>query len=326
MVKKIFFFLILTTVLIRSQEIGVKAFTDTSDYKIGDYILFTVSVEYDKNIFLMNPFFQDSLKNIDVIKTETPITKEVGSKKITDYKFTLSRYDSSDVTIPSLPIYYKLAGSNAKISPVLTQELIKSDSTLKIAFSNPVSFTVHSLKVSKEEDIKDVKEPMTIPLDWKIILLWVLGGLILLVFIIFFVRKYILKKKGEVKSEKIIILPSHVRALNSLKQLELKELWKNGMVKEYHSEITEIIRKYFEERFNYPALELTTSESIELLKNYSDAKDILNVTRDFLTNADLVKFAKFIPMDSINFEMMNQARTIVQQTIPNQTEAMKESA
>lgn len=326
MVKKIFFFLFLSTVLIRSQEIGVKAFADTSDYQIGDYIHFTVRVEYDKNIFLMNPFFQDSLKNIDVIKTETPITKEAGSKKITDYKFTLSRYDSSDVTISPLPIYYKLAASNAKISPVLTQELITSDSTLKIAFSNPVSFTVHSLKVSKEEDIKDVKEPLTIPLDWKIILLWVLGGLILLALIIFFVRKYILKKKGKVKTEKIIILPSHVRALNSLKELELKGLWKNGMVKEYHSEITEIIRKYFEERFDYPALELTTSESIELLKSYSDAKDILNVTRDFLTNADLVKFAKFIPMDSINIEMMNQARTIVQQTIPNQTEAMKESA
>ena len=325
MVKKIFIFLIFTTVLIRSQEISVKAFTDTSDYKIGDYILFTVSVEYDKNIFLMNPFFQDSLKNIDVIKTETPITKEVGSKKITDYKYTLSRYDSSDVTIPPLPIYYKLAGSKAKISPALTQELIKSDSTLKAAFSNAVSFTVHSLKVSKEEDIKDVKEPMTIPLDWKIILLWLLGGLILLALVIFFVRKHILKKKNEVKTEKIIILPSHVRALNSLNELESKELWKNGFVKEYHSEITEIIRKYFEERFNYPALELTTSESIELLKNYSDAKDILNVTRDFLTNADLVKFAKFIPMASINIEMMNQAREIVEQTIPNRTGALKES-
>lgn len=326
MVKKIFFFLILTTILIRSQEISVKAFTDTSDYKIGDYIHFTVSVEYDKSIFLMNPFFQDSLKNIDIIKTETPITKEAGSKKITDYKFTLSRYDSSDVTIPPLPIYYKLAASNAKISPVITQEIIKSDSTLKVVFSNPISFTVHSLKVSKEEDIKDVKEPMTIPLDWKIILLWVLGGLILLALIIFFVRKYFLKKKHALKPDKIIILPPHILALNSLKELESKELWKNGMVKEYHSEITEIIRKYFEERFNYPALELTTLESIELLKNYSDAKDILNVTQDFLTNADLVKFAKFIPMDSINIEMMNQARTIVQQTIPNQTEAMKESA
>lgn len=326
MVKKTFLFLIFSAVFIRPQEISVKAFSDTTDYKIGDYIYFTVSVEYDKNIFLMNPFFQDSLKNIDVIKTETPITKEVGSKKITDYKFTLSRYDSSDVRIPSLPIYYKLADSNSKISPVLTQEIIRSDSTLKLAFSNPVSFAVHSLKVSKEEDIKDVKEPITIPLDWKIILLWVLGGLILLTLMVFIVRKYFLKKKGEVKSRKIIILPSHVRALNSLKELESKELWKNGMIKEYHTEITEIIRKYFEERFNYPALELSTSESIELLKNYSDAKDILNVTRDFLTNADLVKFAKFIPMDSINIEMMNQARTIVQQTIPNQTEALKETA
>lgn len=312
--------------LLQAQQISVKAFTDTSDYQIGDYIHFTVSVEYDKNIFLMDPFFKDSLKNIDIIKTEKPTTKNINSKKLTEYKFILSRYDSADVKIPPLPIYYRIADADSKISPVISPGLIKSDSTLKVIFTNSTSFTVHSLKVSKEEDIKDVKEPLEIPLDWKIILMWALGGLILLAAVILIIRKYFIKKNGEVKTEKEIILPPHVRALNYLKELESKELWKNGRIKEYHSEITEIIRQYFEERFNLHALELTTRESIDLLKNYSEAKNILTTTQDFLTNADLVKFAKFVPMDSINIEMMNQARCIVQETVPNQNEAMRESA
>ena len=41
----------------------------------------------------------------------------------------------------------------------------------------------------------------------------------------------------------------------------------------------------------------------------------MNVTFDFLTNADLVKFAKFQPLGSVNEEMMKQARNIVQTTI-----------
>lgn len=326
MVKRFFLFLIISFSFLKAQQINVNAFSDTSDYQIGDYIYFTVSVEYDQNIFLMNPVFQDSLKNIDIIKTENPTAKEINSKKITEYKFILSHYDSTEVSIPPLPVYYRSASSDSKISPVITPELIRSDSSLKVVFSNPVKFTVHSIKVSQEEDIKDVKEPLTIPLDLKIVLMWVVGGLILLAIIIFIIRKYFVKKKSEVKQQKEIILLPHIRALNHLKELESKELCKKGMIKVYHSEITEIIRQYFEERFNLPALELTTSESIDLLSNFSEAVNILIITHEFLTNADLVKFAKFIPVDSINIEMMNQARSIVQKTIPTQNEAMKESA
>ncbi len=43
---------------------------------------------------------------------------------------------------------------------------------------------------------------------------------------------------------------------------------------------------------------------------------VLEITSGFLNNADMVKFAKFIPMNDINEEMMKQAYEIVNTTIP----------
>ncbi|MFI5238050.1 MAG: hypothetical protein ACHQLA_08935, partial [Ignavibacteriales bacterium] len=101
-------------------------------------------------------------------------------------------------------------------------------------------------------------------------------------------------------------------------------LWQKGMVKEYHSKITGIVRGYFEERFNLPALELTTSEQMQQLNKVSSAESILIITNEFLNNADLVKFAKFQPLPSVNETMMKQAKEIVTQTISMETVHVEE--
>ena len=133
-------------------------------------------------------------------------------------------------------------------------------------------------------------------------------------------RRYKKKNEGMPVVKKVIKLPSHVIALNSLRALDEKKLWQNGKIKEYHSEITEIIRRYFSERFGLRALELTTSETMQLLRSTKETEPIRDLTEDFLNNADMVKFAKFSPMSSVNEEMMKQANEIVEKTIPKAVE------
>jgi hypothetical protein len=137
-------------------------------------------------------------------------------------------------------------------------------------------------------------------------------------------RRYKQRKAEQPVIKKIIQIPSHVRALSALDKLESEQLWQKGKVKEYHSNITGIIRGYFEERFNLPALELTTSEQMQQLKTVPSAENILSITNEFLNNADLVKFAKFIPLPSVNEEMMKQAKEIVNSTISKDTSLVEE--
>lgn len=284
-----------------SQEITAKASTDKSEYLVGDYINYTINVGCDKGSKIYPPaLVTDSLKNISLIQKEKPVQEEKNGNVNVIFKYTLSGYDSAFVNIPPIAIPYQTSG----------------DSTTKFAFTNGVSFVVNTMKVNPQGEIKDVKPPIKILLNWKLILFWSLIGLFIGGILLY---SYLLRKKRKAKfgpEEKALALPSYVIALNALHELEQRKLWQKGMVREYHSTITEIIRRYFENRFSMPAMELPTSEAVELLRQNRESEPVLGTTYDFLSNADMVKFAKFTPLDSVNEEMMKQAYEIVKKTVP----------
>lgn len=302
MVKKllsILFIILFVSVNTFAQSVTANASTDKSDYLVGDYIHYNIKVDYNKGTLIYPPAIQDSLKNVSIIKSESPVTKGDKGKITTTYGYVLSGYDSVGVTIPPIPIMYKNG----------------NDSTIHTAATNEVHFTIRTVKVNAQSGIKDVKAPIKIPLDWKLVLLWILIGIIVIGLAYYLYLRYAKKKSQQQPVHKVVKLPAHVVALNSLQELEDKKLWQQGRIKEYHSEITEIIRRYFEARFNFPALELTTSEAMDLLNQRKDTEPIRNITYDFLSNADLVKFAKFTPVVSLNEEMLKQAYSIVNKTI-----------
>jgi hypothetical protein len=312
MVKKIVFILfLLCSNLSFSQSISAKASVDSTVYLIGDYIHYRININYDKSIKIIPPVIEDSLKDVDLIKVDNPVYAENNGGKSATFEFILSKYDSADVTIPPIDIYYRVG------KDTLSQAGIDAaDASLKYVQANPVQFSVRLVKVDLQKGIKDVKPPQKIPLDWKIIMLWILIILIVLGVLYYLYKRYKRNKSNQPVIRKEIKLPPHVIALNTLHTLDEKKLWQNGKIKEYHSEITEIIRKYFSERFGLHALELTTSETMELLRTTKDTEVIRDITESFLNNADMVKFAKFSPLGSVNEEMMKQAVEIVEKTIP----------
>ncbi|WP_235921983.1 hypothetical protein [Flavobacterium phycosphaerae] len=88
-----------------------------------------------------------------------------------------------------------------------------------------------------------------------------------------------------------------------LQQLERKELWQKGEIKNYYSELTDIARNYIEEEIHIPAMESTTSELIEGLRKAAKQQK-LKLSNETVANlekvlmqADLVKFAKVKPLD-----------------------------
>jgi len=307
MVKKIFYIVLIilfSSLISYAQNISVKASTDKTDYQVGDYINYKIEVNYTKGMKVYPPFIKDSLNNVSIIRKENPVVEEKDGAETATYNYILSGYDSTGVTIPSIPVQYQAEG----------------DTSMRYALTNPVSFTIRTLPVNPQGDIKDVKSPIKIPLDWRWIALWILLVMVLSAAAYYLYQRYKKKKLGMQTVRKVVKLPSHTIALNALHELEDKKLWQNGKVKEYHSEITEIIRRYFEERFNLPALELTTSEAFEMLKQRPESETILDLTYNFLSNADMVKFAKFVPLGSVNEEMLKQAYEIVHKTIPTHEE------
>ncbi len=285
-------------VTINAQSIEVFADTDTTEYMVGDYIHYTLELRYTNDIRVEVPSVIDSISVLDFIREDAPVKQENGKEVYELRKFVFSKYDSAEVTIPGYNISYYVGNE-------------KEVSTIKV---NPVTLLVRTIEVDPSGEIQDVKAPLKIELDWLLIALIAVGVIIVLVTIYLVVRHYRNKKNGIVPEKKIIKIPAFRVALESLSTLEDKKLWQQGKIKEYHSEITEIIRKYFEERFKIQALEMTSGELIEAMQNHEHTGEILGITGEFLGNADLVKFAKFEPMPTVNEEMMKQAYDIVNKT------------
>lgn len=303
----LFTFIAAYSTALDAQNISVSASTDSTEYIVGDYIKYNLELSYSKNIKVFFPSVKDSIKNLEFIQELNPIKEEKDNKIIEKHIYIFSRYDSAVVTIPSYKIYYQEG----------------NDTNKQFIAVNPLTITVKTLPVEPQKDIRDVKEPVKVPLNLLLVALLILV-LILILVSAYFIYKYIKKKKEskiELVPEKKI--PPHEIALNSLRELEEKKLWQQGLIKEYHSEITEIIRRYFEDRFNFRALEMTSSEILACLSYLEEGKSIVDLANEFFNNADMVKFAKFQPMPIINEEMMKQAYKIVNDTIPK-VEQIKE--
>lgn len=279
------------------QIINFSVSTDSTNYTVGDYINLIYTVEHEKSVSLFFPSVKDGIKSLEFIEQKPVQKEEKENIQISKYAFVFAKYDSGGVTIPSIIAYYK----------------VKGDSTLYSLISDSLQIVIHTVTVDTSADIMDIKEPITIPLDWRIVLLIVLGILVLLGLSYFIYKK--IKARSNKESDAIeIVLPAHEEALMALKALESQKLWQGGKIKEYHTEITGIIRRYFERRFLVQALEMPTSEIILKLQSTPDALEIIELTKDFLNNADMVKFAKFVPMVKVNEEMMEEANQIVEIT------------
>jgi hypothetical protein len=75
-----------------------------------------------------------------------------------------------------------------------------------------------------------------------------------------------------------------------------------------------VIREYLEKGYDINAMELTTDEIVALVKKNKDLDEIRLVLKEMLELSDLVKFAKFVPLENENEKVVLNAFMIVEKT------------
>ncbi len=184
--------------------------------------------------------------------------------------------------------------------------------------SNALVLTVNTVEVDTSQAIRDIKGIYEVPfslMDWlKDNWRWVAGGAVAVAAIVLALL-FLLRRKPKVAVAVVEpALPVHVRVLNALDAIEGKRLWQQGLHKQYHSEVTDLLRSYIEERFGAPALEKTTDELLQELKLSSMRREHREQLGNILRLADFVKFAKLTPAPAENEQLMTAARRFVQET------------
>ena len=167
--------------------------------------------------------------------------------------------------------------------------------------------TVEPIKNVREEPI-DFIQDILIPACLFILGFLVIGGIIY-----FFVKRR--KNDPKVEIPKLTeFIPANVIASNQLEELKGKQLWQNGDIKSYQSELTHIIRTYLENRYKINALENTTNQIGLNLKKLNLNESLRVDVQNILQVADLVKFAKAEPAVNIHEQFMMKAIEFVRLT------------
>ncbi len=183
--------------------------------------------------------------------------------------------------------------------------------------SNPVKVTVteHGPGILKGlgNDIRDIKGPMSflerIKMFFYIITALVVLGFILVVGLIIYMARRGRKKRliqPAVPPEAGLPAPKE----EALKALDAAEVLKSDS-KVYYSVISEAIRRYMRAAHNIPATEATTAEIMEAVKSSTIPPNLYDKLSEVLEEADLVKFAKYVPGEDEKAKYMEKARNLI---------------
>jgi hypothetical protein len=105
-------------------------------------------------------------------------------------------------------------------------------------------------------------------------------------------------------------------AFDELARIEGLGLLENQRFKEYYTLVTDCLRNYLEDQFDLRVFDRTTSELKPILRQSDLAPEHTRRFLDLFTESDLVKFAKFTPDRDAAWQLVGEARSLVDLTRP----------
>ncbi len=126
-------------------------------------------------------------------------------------------------------------------------------------------------------------------------------------------------------------LPPHQVAIEEIERIKADRIWAEEDSKEYYTLLTDALRNYIHERYNFNAMEMTSTEIINRLLE-EDNPESLDELREIFATADLVKFAKYSTLINENdanlvaaIEYINQTKIEVDPNLKPEPEIIKET-
>jgi hypothetical protein len=284
-----------------AQNITVEARLDQPTIRIGDQTNLRLTVHQPVKQKVNFPKLTDTLiSKVQIVgsRLDTVYDKNDRNQATVTQSYTITSFDQGTYTIPS----YSL-GSAAGV--------------LK---TNELTLMVQTVQIDTTKAIYDIKQPLAVTYtfwDWlRDNWGWVVLGLAILLAaggIIWYLKKRPKVEKPVIKHAEPEI-PAHAVAINKLQQLRDKKLWQQDAVKEYYSELSDIMREYLEKRYVIKTYERTTEEIFAALKYMDIANESRAKLNQVMILADLVKFAKEKPLPVDNELSMENALAFVLKT------------
>jgi organic hydroperoxide reductase OsmC/OhrA len=258
-----------------SQTIGTTV--SKKKIKIGEQIQLTLTTKVNENEVVFFPDL-DSIGKMEVVHSFPTEKNKKGNQTEWIKKYNLTQFDAGTYKIPALEV-------------VINTKKTKSESIEISVIDVAVDTTKQKMHEIKEDEILSIQpeEKQQELSDSQLIL-----GL----FFAFFlagILYIILRLKHRNKSKTDAYVSPYNKAF-----LRFSEVNTETNSKEFYSNITQIIKSYFEKTLEFSALESTTEQFILKLKTavhlkkFEISETTISEIETLFLKADLVKFAKIV--------------------------------
>ena len=262
-----------------ADPVSIKTQVDITQPTLGDILIYSIRVNHDSDIVIHTPEYVIP-EGFEKVGTGKKIPRKVNNQTAQEFWLKLRVDKTGLLTIPAIPLGFDAPDQNNKIvkGKIMTAEVnVDVQSLLQLE--------------GKTSDIKDIKPIFYIKAPW-VHYIWKALGILCLLALAYFIWKN-WQKKADEKLEPLTLLTAEQKALKELQELKSRELMKLGLIREHFFELSEIFRRYMENRYRFPAQEWTTEEIISHFKGLSDLNEKQKLqARTILTESDKVKFAK----------------------------------
>jgi hypothetical protein len=264
--------------LAQDLRASVKTSLDHLTITVGDLVRVTLEVHRPNDLKIQPPALERELGEwiVRQFKQVASSKSEPGWSTET-FELELTIYKTGEFQIPPLSL-----------------GLVGSDGTKGVVSSSPVKVKVESVLGSRDSVLKDLKPQAEILPDYKPFLLFLaaVGAFSVLIFQL--VRHFRKRQRITVSLPVDTRTPEEI-AREALKRLLARQLIEQGLFKVFYLGISEIIKRYLGVRLGIISLERTTEEILDDLRSIGLSENHYRVTRTFLEDCDLVKFAKYHP-------------------------------
>lgn len=292
----VFVLILIVVATAQTSLIEVTADVDKSVITIGDQITYSLKINRDKNLKIQQPGPAANLGMFEIKDYEIYDPVEENGNIIEQYDYVLSVFDTGKFVIPPFPVAFFPSDSSQKY------QIIKSE---------PIEITVESLLSAENNEIKDIKPPLLIPINYVRLILIGAGILVVVGALIFLFYYYRKKKQGKPLFRKELIRPAHEIAYEELEELLKKPYLEERKHKQFFTGLSDILKHYLENRFFITAMEETTTELLESLEEVDLQDGAFEKMKEVLDLSDLVKFAKFEPQTKEIEKTIEQTREFI---------------
>ncbi|WP_109696378.1 hypothetical protein [Chitinophaga deserti] len=282
----------------------VTAKADTTRIRIGEPVKVNLTAKVmlyalkGANIKVIFPNIPDSANHIEIVeRSQLDTTGTDENQKIWRQAVTFTSFDSGRWELP----------------PMKFEVYSVTDGSYDSVFTDPIFIDVSTVAVDTTKAFKPIKPLRVVKFNWLDYWFYFLGGFLLITLIVLYFTMWRNRKKAPKPIAVVPAKPPFELALEALAKLEKEQPWQTD-VKGYYTELTGVLRTYFEQQFNIPALEQTTAELMNDIKPVTILNQQRNEIYSILSLADLAKFAKLQPTPQEHEDTLRKAVAVVEWT------------